>query len=136
MVRCPTSEFPCWPRGSPTASPLAATSVFGQRLTSASISGVRAPAIALPALLELNPQPSSTIRTNGRSPLIAVPPPIPATSTDPGAGRGRGHDRGELGCSEARAADQRAVDVRLREELCGVLRGDTSPVEHARARRA
>src|SRR5205807_2796821 len=127
-------ELPCWPRGSPTASPLAATSVFGHRRISASISGVRASPMALPTLLELNPHPSSTMRTNGRSPLIATRSSIPATSGDPRARRGRRRDRGELGCAETRAADERAVEVPLCEERRGVLHRDASPVQHARAR--
>ena len=57
-VRCPTSELPITPAGSPTASPEASSSVHGYSASQRSKMGVRARAMALPCEGGAWPQPS------------------------------------------------------------------------------
>src|SRR5512135_544252 len=65
--RCPTSEFPIWPAGSPTRSSDAWIRVRGNRAHSWSKNGVSARATAFPSFSSRWPQPSMMIRaTNGR----------------------------------------------------------------------
>src|SRR5260370_405665 len=66
MFRWPTSELPCWPSGSPTGSPAAASVVCGHRVQSASQLGFFAAAIAFPNGLVRYPQPSMMTSTSGR----------------------------------------------------------------------
>src|SRR6266542_879250 len=72
MLRCPTSELPNWPAGSPTANPDASTVVWGQVSQSRSIVGVFASAMALAGPSLAQPQPSITISTSGRSGAAAL----------------------------------------------------------------
>ena len=65
MFRCPTSEFPICPSGSPTAMPLAFPSTKGHSAISLSITGVLASATALPSLRAFKPYPSKIINTVG-----------------------------------------------------------------------
>src|SRR3990172_2710511 len=65
--RCPTSEFPIWPAGSPTRSPEAWIRVRGNSDQSRSKNGVSARATAFPSFSSRWPQPSMMISaTNGR----------------------------------------------------------------------
>ena len=65
-LRCPTSELPICPSGSPTASPDAASVLCGAEAQRRSITGVSARAMALPGPGGAIPQPSRMIRTQGR----------------------------------------------------------------------
>ena len=104
-LRWPTSELPIWPSGSPTASPFAVSVVCGCSAHSRSNTGVSASATALPGPSGARPQPSSTTRQTAGTVI-----------------RGRGlDDRAEVGRVEARAADERAVDVGQRQQLGRVV---------------
>ena len=81
----------------------------------ASSTGVRASETALPGPAGAIPKPSITIRTSG-------PRGVALT----GASR-RAHDGGEGVGVEARAAHQRAVDVRLGHQVAGAVSGVTLP---------
>src|SRR6266545_2170454 len=62
MFKCPTSEFPIWPAGSPTAIPDASSVVHGDSRKSRSNRGVFACAIALNSRSLRQPNPSMTTR--------------------------------------------------------------------------
>src|SRR5436305_14829762 len=71
MFRCPTSELPICPRGSPTARPEASSVVHALSRNSRSKRGVSAAAIAFDSVSLRQPKPSSTIRMrNGRSVIV------------------------------------------------------------------
>src|SRR6266699_3434740 len=63
--RWPTSLFPIWPSGNPTARPEASSSVRGARCHSRCHTGVSPSSMALPSRPGRKPQPSSTINTTG-----------------------------------------------------------------------
>ncbi|OPY05954.1 MAG: hypothetical protein A4E67_01697 [Syntrophaceae bacterium PtaB.Bin038] len=67
MWRCPASEFPTVPAGSPTASPDAARTEKGREASRPSMTGVDAFAIRLPAFSGLWPQPSRMITASLRT---------------------------------------------------------------------
>ena len=115
IVRWPTSELPICPGGRPTASPEALIVVCGYSAQSRSKTGVSASSTAFPGPGGAQPQPSRMTRTTGwrRS----------------GTRRERFHvQRG--------AADERAVDALLREQLLGVLGLDRAAVEHRHVEQA
>src|SRR5947209_3732557 len=62
MLRCPTSEFPIWPSGRPTAAPEASSVVHGMSRKRASKRGVSAVAIAFHCFSLRQPNPSRTTR--------------------------------------------------------------------------
>src|SRR3972149_3015838 len=62
MVKCPTSEFPICPSGSPTERPDVSRVVPGYSLKSRVRLGVLASAMALPSFLGFIPHPSRTMR--------------------------------------------------------------------------
>src|SRR5450759_949197 len=66
MLRCPTSELPIWPGGSPTAGPDASRAPCGYAASSPSKTGVEARLTALPGPAGAQPQPSRTMSTTGR----------------------------------------------------------------------
>src|SRR5258705_2228448 len=59
--RCPTSEFPIWPRGSPTDSPHVTSVACGHFFISPSMTGVRAASTAFPSFRGFSAQPSRTM---------------------------------------------------------------------------
>ena len=61
-LRCPTSELPIWPSGSPTAGPWVVRVVCGCFSQSSSNTGVSASETALPGPGSASPQPSRTTR--------------------------------------------------------------------------
>src|ERR1051325_1056119 len=68
MLRCPTSEFPIWPAGKPTARPEASSVVHGASRKSSSKRGFCAWAMAFHSRSLRHPKPSSTMRMRkGRS---------------------------------------------------------------------
>ena len=72
-LRCPTSELPICPAGSPTASPHVVSVVCGCSAHSRSNTGVSASATALPGPSGASPQPSSTTRqTDGTLKRVAA----------------------------------------------------------------
>ena len=75
IVRCPTSEFPIWPAGSPTASPEAAIRVCGYSDQRRSKTGVLARSTALPGPGGAHPQPSRmTSVTSGNALPLRISP--------------------------------------------------------------
>src|SRR5512145_2888273 len=64
-LRCPTSLFPIWPSGRPTARPDASSRVRGARSHRRCHTGVSPSSMALPSRPGRKPQPSSTISTTG-----------------------------------------------------------------------
>src|SRR5205085_7062021 len=62
MFRCPTSELPIWPGGSPTARPDASSVVHEQFAKSSSKRGLSACAMALNSVSLRQPKPSRTMR--------------------------------------------------------------------------
>ena len=62
IVRCPGSEAPCWPSGSPTALPEAFMMVFGISRSNVARVGIVASARAFPGPAGATPKPSMTIR--------------------------------------------------------------------------
>src|SRR5438034_7380588 len=62
MLRCPTSEFPIWPSGKPTALPEASSVVQAIWRKRRSSSGVSACAMAFHSRSLRQPKPSRTIR--------------------------------------------------------------------------
>ena len=109
-MRWPTSELPIWPDGSPTASPDAASVACGYRAQSASKTGVSASSTAFPGPGGASPQPSRMTRTTGLKRASAPARQIASNDGD----------------VERRAADERAVHVRLRQERRGVVRASPS----------
>ena len=110
IVRWPTSELPIWPTGSPTASPDAASCACGKSRQSRSKTGVSASSTALPG------------------PGGAIPQPSRMTSATRGScGLAYGAEGVDV---ERCAADERSVDVGLREQACGVVRLDRAAVQH------
>ena len=68
IVRCPTSEFPIWPSGSPTAAPDASSCACGKSRQSRSKTGVSASSTAFPGPGGAIPQPSRMMSaTRGKS---------------------------------------------------------------------
>ena len=65
MFRCPTSELPICPSGSPTAKPLALPLTNGYSFISLSMTGVFASATAFPFVVLFRPYPSKIINTVG-----------------------------------------------------------------------
>src|SRR5215204_4295306 len=112
-LRWPTSELPICPSGRPTASPLAVRVVCGCSAHSRSNTGVSASATALPG--PSGARPSRRAR-RGRRPT-------------PSCARRDLDDRTEVAGVEARAADERAVDVREREQLGRVVGLERAAVE-------
>ena len=119
-LRCPTSELPICPSGRPTASPFAVSVVCGCSAHSPSNTGVSASETAFPGPSGASPQPSSTTRqTRGDGHAAAAASTIAR----------------EVVGVEARAADQRAVDVGQRQQLGGVVGLARAAVEDPHRRR-
>ena len=74
MLRCPTSEFPICPGGSPTSLPDVRRKAWGQLAHSRSNVGVCACRMALSAASSRQPQPSSTTSITGRRFCISIFP--------------------------------------------------------------
>ena len=111
--RWPTSELPIWPSGRPTASPFAVSCVCGCSAHSRSNTGVSASEIALPGPSGARPQPSRITRATAGTIIRARPRSILAN---------------EAG-SRLRTADERAVDVRQRQQLGRVVGLQRAAVE-------
>ena len=71
--RCPTSELPIWPGGSPTASSDARSTLCGHVASNPRHVGMGAAAIASPGPPSPIPNPSSTTSTIGRGRVPARP---------------------------------------------------------------
>ena len=109
-LRWPTSELPIWPSGSPTASPLAVSCVCGCSSHSRRRPASRRARSRCPGRPGRAPSRRGS-RARPWGTLIRV------------AGL---HDLRERRRVEARAADQRAVDVGQRQQLGGVVGLDAS----------
>ena len=133
-LRWPTSELPIWPGGRPTASSEAPQDArAASRASRPRQVGIGAAAMASPAGSRPIPNPSRTTRTMGRGRVAAAAVGHAAVSRR-GRGRaaviaGAGHDPGHLVGLERGAADERAVDRRLGQELADVGRGDAAAVQ-------
>ena len=112
-LRCPTSLLPICPAGRPTASPDASSRLCGHSASRRFQFHIGAASSALRAGSSFSPNPSSTTRTTV------------TRRTRADAAR---DDRRERVRLQRGAADERAVDVRLGEELGGVRVGHAAAV--------
>ena len=112
IVRWPTSEFPIWPGGRPTAAPDAPSVVCGN---------VAQRPVEHRRVGELDGVPRP-----GRGAAPAVEDDERYEREDAAARHIEANDSTVEGC----AADERAVDVGLRQQLRGVLGLDRAAVEH------
>src|SRR6478672_1773332 len=135
-LRCPTSEFPICPGGSPTSRPEVERVVCGYELQSSSKTGVFACETALPGPSWASPQPSRITSASEGTGMSLGPGGIGLIGW---SGR-RGDDRREVIGIEARPTHQRTVDVLLRDQLGRVVGLDGAAIEnpdrHRRARGA
>src|SRR4029077_2988648 len=152
-LRWPTSELPICPSGRPTSRPWAESWVWGNSSQRPSNTGVSANEIALPGPAGASPQPSRMTRASEGTDPVMTRPRRRQARTQGGPTRGahlsvrdprrptedtawrrlepscRLADRGEVLRVEAGAADQRPVDVRLRQQLGRVGGLDRAAVE-------
>ena len=141
-LRWPTSELPIWPGGRPTASSDAreAARAARRRAGRARPASVRRRSRRPPGRARCR----SRRGRRGRSAAAGVRSRQSASVTErghgtrvSGAGRGghagAGDDAGHLVGLQRRAADERAVDRGLGQELADVRRGDAAAVQHRQA---
>ena len=139
-LRCPTSELPIWPAGSPTASserperrvrPVAQERTPGRHRRGRDRVGGRVAPDPEPVEDDEDDRTRSG-PTARRRPVAPVTPRRSGRGGQPGPR----HDAGHLVRLERSAADERAVDRRLGQELGDVRRGDAAAVQdrHVSAR--
>ena len=128
-LRWPTSELPIWPGGSPTAPSDAPSARVRPAREEAAPGRHRGRGDRVGGRVVADPEPVEDDEDDRPRPGRAGLRRHAGDAAGAGGHAGPGHDAGHLVGLERRAADERAVDRGLGQELADVRRGDAAAVQ-------